>query len=415
MKQLLDLYNEDTSKFLELFEKNNIKVIGCHKSFKLQIIYNEENDKLMYFDGSNLSTNIGSEIQDIDKLFTKGLKKSIDYIESRKNILKNYNYLLCELYDNEIYLISIIDKNNNIDKDINKVCKSLNIKPAKIVFEGKLSNHQIQLLQSFIIENSLVSKEEFYKFVEEIFSIKIKENILELIFNIFIKDKDKCLQFIHGCSDINMEVEVTPNENIKELETIYKECKTNEDFIKLISNYKSYNKLVNIGARLKKNEYEIQEEAIPQEINSLIKEKGNIIKKLYENYILINYITEKMVYNSANKRKEYTFSFNKNNFTWANSDQFVNFIYGIYGKRVVEIDAVTDNDIITATVYDKDNLVRVISALCYIKDIRDFDGNEKNQDDLAFFIGKESFDKLMNEDIIKKIKEEINKLYQLLK
>ena len=159
MKQLIDLYNEDTTKFLELFEKNNITVIGCHQSFKLQIVYDEENDKLMYFDGSNLSTNIGSEIQDIDKLFTKGLKKSIDYIESKKNIIKNYNYLLCELYDNEIYLISVIDKNNKVDKDVNKLCKSLNIKSSKVIFEGKLNSHQIHLLQSFIMENTLICKE----------------------------------------------------------------------------------------------------------------------------------------------------------------------------------------------------------------------------------------------------------------
>lgn len=413
MKQLLDLYNEDTTKFLELFEKNNIKVIGCHKSFKLQIVYDEENDKLMYFDGSNLSTNIGSEIKDIDKLFTKGLKKSIDYIESKKNIIKNYNYLLCELYNNEIYLISVIDKNNNVDKDINKICKSLNIKPAKIIFEGKFNNTQIHLLQGFIMENTLIGKEEFYKFVEELFSIKIKENILELIFNIFIKDKDKCLQFIHSCADINDEI--VPDENIKELETIYKECKSDKDFIDLISNYKTYNKLVNIGVKLNKNKYQIQEEALSPEIISLIKQKGNIIKKLYENYVLINYINEKMLYNSSTKAKEYVFSFDKDKFTWNTADEFLNLIYGIYGKKFIELDVFNYSNTIKVITYSEESLVKIISVLCYVKFISKFNGNIKDKDDLAYYIGEDNFDKLINKNVIAQIEEETKTLAKILK
>lgn len=413
MKQLIDLYNEDTTKFLELFEKNNIKVISGHQSFKLQIIYNEENDKLMYFDGSNLSTNIGSEIKDIDKLFTKGLKKSIDYIESKKNIIKNYNYLLCELYDNEIYLISVIDKNNKVDKDINKICKSLNIKPAKIIFEGKLNSHQIHLLQSFIIENTLISKEEFYKFAEELFSIKVKENILELIFNIFIKDKDKCLQFIHSCVDTNNEM--VPNENIKELEIIYKECKSDKDFIDLISNYKTYNKLVNIGVKLTKNEYQIQEEALSPEIISLIKQKGNIVKKLYENYVLINYITEKMIYNSSTRRKEYVFTFDKEKFIWNTTDEFLNLVYGTYGKKFIELDVFNYDDTIKVITYSEESLSKIISILCHIKNIIKFNGNAKDKDDLAYYIGEDNVHKLINKNVIKQIEEETKILAKILK
>lgn len=413
MKQLIDLYNEDTTKFLELLEKNNIKVIGCHQSFKLQIVYDEENDKLMYFDGSNLSTNIGSEIQDIDKLFTKGLKKSIDYIESKKNIIKNYNYLLCELYDNEIYLISVIDKNNKVDKDVNKLCKSLNIKSSKVIFEGKLNSHQIHLLQSFIMENTLICKEEYYKFVEEIFSIKIKENILEIIFNIFIKDKDKCLQFIHSCTDNNNEI--VPNDNIKELETIYKECKTDKDFIDLISNYKTYNKLVNIGVKLNRNEYQIQEEALSPEILSLIKQKGNIVKKLYENYVLINYITEKMVYNSSSKRKEYVFSFDKDKFSWNTTDEFLNLVYGIYGKKFIELDVFNYDNTIKVITYDEESLAKIISILCHVKFISKFNGDSKDTDDLAYYIGEVNFSKIINKNVIKQIEEETKILAKILK
>lgn len=294
MEQLVDLYNSNSEDFLDIISKNNVKIIGTHLSFKMQVIYNESRDCVTYHEANELSLSVGPEITDIYKLFTKGLNETIVKIDKKKNVLKNYNYLLCELYDNEIYLISVIDKNNNIDKDINKVAKILGIKTAQVLFEGKLNKNKVELIKE-LVNNYSLGPAEFFKSVEKITGKKIETNILELIFNIFIKDK--CLQFTHKCFMGDADnIEIKPDENVKKLADIYKESKTDEDFIKLIKNYKTYNKLYNIGVKINKNEYNIQESAISPEIRNLIKSKGNIVKKLYENYILINYFSEKMGY-----------------------------------------------------------------------------------------------------------------------
>ena len=84
MKTITDLYRENPDKFIDLCNKSNLNVIGCNNGFKLQVVYNKENDSLSFHNGENLSTMIGKKISDMDIKFVDGLKKSIDYLTTKQ-------------------------------------------------------------------------------------------------------------------------------------------------------------------------------------------------------------------------------------------------------------------------------------------------------------------------------------------
>lgn len=291
MKTITDLYRENPDKFIDLCNKSNLNVIGCNNGFKLQVVYNKENDSLSFHNGENLSTMIGKKISDMDIKFVDGLKKSIDYLTTKKNIIKNYLYFLFEINKDNISLITVIDKNNKADKDINKISKSLGIQPNDNIFNSKLNKESISLLLGFIDENDSISIEEYNKFIKELFNLKSNKLYYEMIFNFYYGNK--CIQCIFSCVNKDDYKKQNP-EVIQSLSDLYKECKTDEDFINLLSNYKTYNKLYNLGTKLNKNDYSICVESLSPEIKSLIKKKGLIIKNLYENYVIINYINEKL-------------------------------------------------------------------------------------------------------------------------
>lgn len=291
MKTIADLFHESPDKFIDLCNKSNLKVIACNNGFKLQVVYDEKNDSLSFYNGENLSTMIGKKISDMDIKFIDGLKKSIDYLITKKNIIKNYLYLLFEINKDNIYLITVIDKNNQVDKDTSKISKSLGIKLNDNIFNGKLNKESISLLLGLIEENALLGIKEYNNFIKELFKVKYNKLYSEMIFNFYYNNK--CIQCISTCINKDDYQEQNPKV-IQSLYNLYKECKTDEDFINLFSNYKTYNKLYNLGTKLNKNDYSICVESLSPEIKSLIKKKGSIIKNLYENYVIINYINEKL-------------------------------------------------------------------------------------------------------------------------
>jgi len=394
MKTIIDLYHESPDKFIDLCNKSNLKVIGCNNGFKLQVVYNEENDSLSFHNGENLSAMIGKEIGDMDIKFVDGLKKSIDYLTTKKNIIKNYLYLLFEINKNNIYLITVIDKNNQVDKDTNKISKSLGIKPNDNIFNGKLNKESISLLLGFIDENPLVGIEEYNKFIKELFKLKSNKLYSEMIFNFYYDNK--CIQCIFSCINKDDYQEQNP-EVIRSLSNLYKECKTDEDFINLFSNYKTYNQLYNLGTKLNKNDYSICVESLSPEIKSLIKKKGSVIKNLYENYVIINYINEKLKISKKpidDRLKIYTGKYHP--------EKIMDAIDNLFGRRNhgIRIDfhdfEEEDNEYTALFTYKSDDdLIKLCAFIELLFGITMYNGESENSEDIGHFI--------LSKDIVKNI------------
>ena len=396
MKTIIDLYHENPDKFLELCNKYNLKVTGCNNGFKLQVVYDKDTDEITFHNGENLSANIGKEIEDIDFKFVGGLKKSIDYLSTKKNIIKNYQYLLCEIYKEKIYLLTVIDKNNKIDKDIVKIAKSLGINGIdNIIFNGKLNKSNISLLLEFIEENTLVAIEEYNNFIKELFKVELKNTYSEMIFNFY--NNDKCVQCVFSCINKDDYKEQNP-EVIQSLSNIYKECKNDEDFIKLLSDYKTYNKLYNLGTKLNKNEYSICTESLSPEIKSFLKNKGNVVKNLYENYVIINYINEKLKI-SVSKSNDggipiYTEEYHPEKIMDA-----LDYLYGRRNHNIqLDIHNFKDEDGEYTTTFkykSDDDLIKICVFIELLFGVTMYNGEEINSEDVGHYIH--------NKDIVKNI------------
>lgn len=395
MKNIIDLYHENPDKFLELCNKYNLKVTGCNNGFKLQVVYDKDTDEITFHNGENLSTNIGKKIEDIDFKFVSGLKKSIDYLSTKKNIIKNYQYLLCEIYKEKIYLLTIIDKNNKIDKDIVKIAKSLGINGIdNIIFNGKLNKSNISLFLEFIEENTLVGIEEYNNFIKELFKVELKNKYSEMIFNFY--DNDKCVQCVFSCVNKDDYKEQNP-EVIQSLSNIYKESKNDEDFINLLSDYKTYNKLYNLGTKLNKNEYSICTESLSPEIKSFLKNKGNVVKKLYENYVIINYINEKLKISVSPKNND-TYIYTKE----YHPEKIMDALDNLYGRRNHNINLDIHNFIKDSGEYkttfkyeSEEDLIKLCAFVELLFGVTMYNGEEINSEDIGHYI--------LNKDIVKNI------------
>jgi hypothetical protein len=395
MKNIIDLYHENPDKFLELCNKYNLKVTGCNNGFKLQVVYDKDTDEITFHNGENLSTNIGKKIEDIDFKFVSGLKKSIDYLSTKKNIIKNYQYLLCEIYKEKIYLLTVIDKNNKIDKDIVKIAKSLGINGIdNIIFNGKLNKSNISLFLEFIEENTLVGIEEYNNFIKELFKVELKNKYSEMIFNFY--DNDKCVQCVFSCVNKDDYKEQNP-EVIQSLSNIYKESKNDEDFINLLSDYKTYNKLYNLGTKLNKNEYSICTESLSPEIKSFLKNKGNVVKKLYENYVIINYINEKLKISVSSKNGD-TYIYTKE----YHPEKIMDALDNLYGRRNHNINLDIHNFIKDGGEYkttfkyeSEEDLIKLCAFIELLFGVTMYNGEEINSEDIGHYI--------LNKDIVKNI------------
>lgn len=395
MKNIIDLYHENPDKFLELCNKYNLKVTGCNNAFKLQVVYDKDTDEITFHNGENLSANIGKKIEDIDFKFVSGLKKSIDYLSTKKNIIKNYQYLLCEIYKEKIYLLTVIDKNNKIDKDIVKIAKSLGINGIdNIIFNGKLNKSNISLFLEFIEENTLVGIEEYNNFIKELFNVELKNKYSEMIFNFY--DNDKCVQCVFSCVNKDDYKEQNP-EVIQSLSNIYKESKNDEDFINLLSDYKTYNKLYNLGTKLNKNEYSICTESLSPEIKSFLKNKGNVVKKLYENYVIINYINEKLKISVSPKNND-TYIYTKE----YHPEKIMDALDNLYGRRNHNINLDIHNFVKDGGEYkttfkyeSEEDLIKLCAFVELLFGVTMYNGEEINSEDIGHYI--------LNKDIVKNI------------
>lgn len=416
MLSIVDLYNQNTEKFIDALSKE-IELICIKGGTKVQIIYDNDSQSIKFYNGDLYNTEIGNEIKHIDKLFTKGLKNAIDNLLSKESIIKQYKYILVEIYDNNIYLISVIDKNLNINKDIYKIAKSLNIKLFEQSFKGKLNKRQLDLIISLLNGNTFLGKTEFNGFIKELFNIDETKQISfnDLLFNL---NYDKShVQAIFSCSSERCDLDKTNPKKLQNKDVVLKlkECfegySTDDDFINLMNDPKQYNKLYNIGINLLNNDVNICLEALDERIKNIIKSKGKIVERLYENYVIINYINEKIkIENDDINNDEITIYTSH-----YHPEKIMDALDNFYGRRNhnISIDfhnfKKVDNEYISSLTYETDeDLIKLCAFIELLFGISMYNGEKNNSEDIGHYIH--------NKDIIKyignKYQTEIDDLIQ---
>lgn len=330
MDHIQDVYKkkpEMIERIWDCITKVNLKVDG--KPF--QVVYNDETDELEYRGRSGNETKVGPLIDDMYRLFSKPINDAIRHIEKRVDVFKRYKFLTFEVIDEILLLTAIIDKNGKfIDNpdDIDKIAKELDTDVMPCLWKGKLSNEQRDILMTAISTDIVPTKDEFVKWVKELFGTYDKfpkklisrsnEFIEGIVF--FYEVDGKVVEyklvdptFRQMVRDNHAGMKRDGEENAERYNEIYEifldwseENATGLDvnrmrsiefnFIEMMKDSKLYNKLMKLGTGLTTittDAYFLQPDRISNELQRAIKKHGKVYQLLYEKFVRLFYKAKK--------------------------------------------------------------------------------------------------------------------------
>lgn len=341
MEHLIDKYLKKPEVVKDLFTKEvsiSLKVDGA----AFQISYDKENDSITYHKRGGSSKSLGPIIDEYTQLMRKNINDAIDYFEEKKEVVKKYKFYAIEMFNDSYILLTVIDNDNNIIDDRNKleeISKSLDIDCVPILFEGKLNKEQIDSLMSMMTlepETSndtykeyltnIFGKGDYQKFLvgDEVEGIVLTWNIdnvisqYKIINPAFKTRHDKEIK--QGNEDYKKEIEEYINLYELIYETINKIGKHENDnwiknldanFINMINNeeFKSkYEDIINTLQPKFKDFFTLQINKASKEIQDVIKEHGDNMKFLYEKYLQVFFKQKKRNYFIS---KEFQLNVNK--------------------------------------------------------------------------------------------------------
>ena len=339
MEHLIDRYLKKPEVIKELFTKEvsiSLKVDGA--AFQISC----ENDKVTYHKRGGSSKSLGPIIDEYTQLMRKNINDAIDYFDSKKEEIKKYKFYAIEMFNNSYILLTVIDNEDNIIDDRNKleeISKSLDIDCVPILFEGKLSSEQVESLLSLMTLEPETSNDIYKQYLTNIFGkgdyqrflvgdevegIVLTWNIdnvisqYKIINPAFKTRHDKEIK--QGNEDYKKEIEEYINLYKLIYETINKIGKyksdnwiknLDENFINMVNNEDFKSKFDNIIKTLQpkfKDFFTLQINKASKEIQDVIKEYGDNMKFLYEKYLQIFFKQKKRNYFIS---KEFQLNVNK--------------------------------------------------------------------------------------------------------
>lgn len=328
MDHIQDVYKKKSEMIEKIWDhltKVNLKVDG--KPF--QVVYNEEEDELEYHGRSGNETKVGPLIDDMSRLFSKPINDAIRHIENRVEIFKRYKFLTFEVINEILLLTAIITKDGEFINDpdkIDSIAKELDTDVMPCLWKGKISEEQKEVLMQVISTDIVPTKDEFIKWVKELFGtydkfpkslISRSEEFIEgLVF--FYDVNGKVVEYklvdpayrnlVKDNQNKNKDEEIT-----KKFEGIYnifvdwsednaKALDKNRirsiefNFIEMMKNTKIYNKLMNLGSGLtlsQSDSYFLQLDRISDELRKEIKKHGSVYQLLFEKFVKLFYKAKK--------------------------------------------------------------------------------------------------------------------------
>jgi len=335
MKDIITVAQENP-KLIAKTLHNEVKITLKIDGISFQMLYNEDEKDFEYRKGSKNELKLGEKIDDISLMFGQHYVNAIEYLEQYKKQIDDYKFLTFELFNNEIYLLSVVTKDGKLiekTSSLKNIAKEIGIKNPPVLFEGELSSLQQSKLIAYIQNGSDVT-DNFKSFIFELFNTyedfphnewnAIPESIEGIVLSFKMKDgKIAQYKLIDPVFRYNKDALIKTNikneiehkleydklasmligwmgENSKK----YDDCKLkslNENFKKLGKDYKLLNELTNCAAKLPQVNLKLSEKYSDKEINKLIKNMGQNMLTLYVNFIILfyegKYNVDKELYN----------------------------------------------------------------------------------------------------------------------
>lgn len=317
MDYLIDTYIKNPDYIKELLNKKvtiSLKIDGS----AFQIFYNKNEDKIEYHKRGGSSSKLGPIIDEYTQLFTKHLNDAIDYFKDKQDLLKENKFYAIEIFNDMYILLTVIDNNDNVITDVDKIAKKLNIESLPILLNNEiLSEDNKENLISLMTLDENTSNNEFIKLLKDIFGPGNYEKFLngDEIEGIVLTwvENNKPLQFkiINPAfktkhkekQDKAKEEALKDTEKLNELiECIYDKLKTvvkhrdnnwiknlDLNFLEMISDEKWVNKVKSIAKEITPNTnkwFMLQMDRINKDIKSFLDKHGNEMKTVYEKYLM---------------------------------------------------------------------------------------------------------------------------------
>lgn len=333
MDHLIDIYNKRpdlVEKLLSLESvKVNLKVDG--KPFQVLV---EDND-IHYHGRSGDESHIGPEIDEYTRLFSKPINYAISKVEENKELyLNNYKFYTFEVINDKMLLTAVVEDGGRFVESAEEIraiadCLGTDVMPT--LWEGKLTESQIDSLVNILESGIVPEKQDFIDWVKTQFSeyeyfpeslISSADDFIEgLVFFFNVGDKiveyklvDPTYRKLMEERKKNNELEFENNKDVYEsIYNIFIDFAENtewnknkskiqnlqENFEEMMSNPKIYNKLINLGSKIKINEsntYSIQVDRLNESLSKDIYRRGKVYKQLFENFVKLFYKPKKRGY-----------------------------------------------------------------------------------------------------------------------
>lgn len=333
MEHFIDIYNKKPELVEKLLSLDNVKVNLKVDGKPFQVLV--EDNEIHYHGRSGDESHIGPEIDEHTRLYSKPINFAISKVEENKGLyLENYKFCTFEVIGDKMLLTAVVDNNDRFiesAQEIRDIANYLGTDVMPTLWEGKLTESQIDSLVNILESGIVPEKENLINWVNEQFGeyenfpktlISASPDFIEgLVFFFNVGDKiveyklvDPTYRKLMEERKKNNELEREKNKDIYESiynifldnaeklswnENITWELNIEENFLNMMSEPKTYNKLMNLGSNIRINEsetYSLQLEMVIPKLRNQIRKNGSIYKQLFEEYDKLFYKEKKRGY-----------------------------------------------------------------------------------------------------------------------
>lgn len=333
MDHLIDIYNKRPDLVEKLLSLDNVKVNLKVDGKPFQVLV--EDNKIHYHGRSGDESHIGPEIDEYTRLFSKPINYAISKVEENKELyLNNYKFYTFEVINDKMLLTAVVEDGGRFVESAEEIraiadCLGTDVMPT--LWEGKFTDSQVDSIVNILESGIVPERQDFIDWVKTQFSeyeyfpeslISKADDFIEgLVFFFNVGDKiveyklvDPTYRELMNERKKNNEVEFEKNKEIYEAiynifvdfaESVNWNQSENKlenlqiNFERMMALPKTYNKLMNLGSKIKINEsdtYSIQVDRLNESLSKDIRRRGKIYKQLFENFVKLFYKPKKRGY-----------------------------------------------------------------------------------------------------------------------
>lgn len=165
MLHLQDCFELNNERFLYLLDNQNIKVNLKVDGFPVKVVRDEITGRIMITSCSRNELYVGTDIEDIlEDFFSERQINLLLNIKRDMETNMKYNFICFEAYNDDLYLISVLDDTNTLIfniNDLDKIAQYYSTRRIHTIWSSPFNEHQKQLIL-LMSSTGIIPKDEEY-------------------------------------------------------------------------------------------------------------------------------------------------------------------------------------------------------------------------------------------------------------